>query len=68
MIVYSVIFWSSLFSKNLLGHCTCTTIILSYKLCVLRNFMFLASMLQVENKYGDLTILCLEHSIPLHKL
>ena len=28
--------------------------------------MFLASMLQVENKYGDLTILCLEHSIPLH--
>ena len=30
--------------------------------------MFLASMLQVENKYGDLTILCLEHSIPLHKL
>ena len=32
------------------------------------NFMFLASMLQVENKYGDLTILCLEHPIPLHKL
>ena len=30
--------------------------------------MFLVSMLQVENKYGDLTILCLEHSIPLHKL
>ena len=31
-------------------------------------YMFLASMLQVENKYGDLTILCLEHSIKLHKL
>ena len=27
--------------------------------------MSLASMLQIENKYRDLTILCLEHSIPL---
>ena len=78
MIVYSVIFcailacsvnpWPSLLYNNLLEHCTCTAIILVYKIMCFRNYMFLASMLQVENKYGNLTILCLEHSIPLHKL
>ena len=30
--------------------------------------MFLASKLPVENEYGDLTILCLEDSIPLYEL
>ena len=28
----SVYLWSTLFSNNLLGHCTCTTIILAYKI------------------------------------
>ena len=45
-----------------------TTIILAHKIMSSQDYMFLASMLQVENKYGDLTKLCLEHSIPLHKL
>ena len=79
MIVYSVIFcailvccvnpWPSLLCNNLLGYCTCTAIILAYKImCSQKLYVSGASMLQVENKYGVLTILCLEHSIPLHKL
>ena len=53
----SVYLWSSLFFNNLLGHCTCTTIILAYKIMCSQE-LYVPGM-QVENKYGDLTILCL---------